>query len=123
MLNPKQYGFQKYISTANAILNSVTSIYCRYDNINGYQRSAIFFLDLKNAFDTVWHKTLFRKFDHYEHFGPVNTLLDSCLPRYQFVSLNSTHATIRLNCYGVPQASTLGLLLFLLYVNSLPDPV
>ena len=41
--------------------------------------------------------------------------------RHQFVSLNNTHATIRLNDYGVTQGSSLVPLLFLLYVNDLSN--
>ena len=42
VLNPQQYGFQKDISTAHAILNTVTST---FDNINRNQFTDIFFLD------------------------------------------------------------------------------
>ena len=58
VLNPQQYGFQKGISTAHAILNIVTTT---FDNIDRNQFTAIFFLDLKKAFDTVCHKTLLKK--------------------------------------------------------------
>ena len=91
MLNPQQYGFQKGISTAHAILNTVTST---FDNINRNQFTSIFFLDLKKAFDTVCHKTLFKKLNHYGLRGPVYKLLDSYLLRHKFVSLNNTFSTI-----------------------------
>ena len=91
MLNPQQYEFQKGISTAHAILNIVTTT---FDNINRNQFTAIFFLDLKKAFDTVCHKTLLKKLDHYGLRVPVNKLLESYLLRHQFVSLNNTHFTI-----------------------------
>ena len=53
-----------------------------------------FFPDLKKAFDTVCHKTLLKKLDHYGLRGPVDKLLESYLLRHQFVSLNNTHSTI-----------------------------
>ena len=72
----------------------------------------MFILDLKKAFDTICHKTLHKKLDHYGFYSPVNKLLDSYLLRHQFVLLKDSHSTIRLNNYGVPQGLTLGLLLF-----------
>ena len=57
VLNPQQYGFHKGITTAPAILNTITSA---FNNINRNQFTAIFFLDLKKAFDTVCDKTLLR---------------------------------------------------------------
>ena len=112
--------FKKIISAAHAILNIVT---ITFDDINRNQFTTIFFLDLKKAFDTVCHKTLLKKLHHYGLRGPVNKLLDSYLQRHQFVLINNTHSTIRLNGYGVPQGSTLCQLLFLWYVNDLPDAV
>ena len=120
VLSPQQYGFQKGISTAHAILNTVTST---FDNINKNQFKAIFFLNLKKAFDTVCHKTLCKKLNHYRLRRPIDTLLDSYLQRHKFVSLNNAHSTIRLNGNGVPQRSTLGPLLFLFKINDFPNAV
>ena len=100
MLNLQQYGFQKGISMAHAILNTVTST---YDNRNRNQFRAIFFLDFKKPFNTICHKILLRKLHHYGLRSPVNKLLDSYFLRHQFVSLNITHSIIRLNGYWVSQ--------------------
>ena len=91
VLNPQEYGFQKGISTAHAILNTVSTT---FGNINRNQFTAIFFLDLKKAFDTVCHKTLLKKLHHYGLRGSVNKLLELYLLRHEFVSLNNTHSTI-----------------------------
>ena len=79
------------ISAAHAILNTVSTT---FGNINRNQFTAIFFLDLKKAFDTVCHKTLLKKLHHYGLRGSVNKLLELYLLRHEFVSLNNTHSTI-----------------------------
>ena len=63
VLIPYQYGFQKSISTAHAIIDIITT---SLDNINNKNYTGLFFLDLKKAFDTVCHKTLVAKLDQTE---------------------------------------------------------
>ena len=53
-----QYGFQSNVSTVHAMLNVVTSF---YGNINKSCYTALSFVHLRKAFDTVSHETLLIK--------------------------------------------------------------
>ena len=45
-----------------------------FDNINNHQYTALLFLDLKKAFDTVNHEILINKMDHYGIRGTAKKL-------------------------------------------------
>ena len=120
IFTPQQYDFQKNLSTMHAVLNVITAI---YDNIKDNTYSAILFLNLTKAFDTVCHQILLGKLEHYGIRGPCLQLLNSFLKRKQFVSLDGVNSELQSNTFGVPQGSLLGPLFFLLYVNDLPNAV
>ena len=76
LFTPPQYGFRKAHSTQHAILDVVNEIQTNMDNrlfLCGI------FIDLKKAFDTVDHKILLRKLNHYGFSGHINTWFSSYL--------------------------------------------
>ena len=80
-----QYGFQSNVTTVHAMLDVVTS---RYENINEFCYTALSFVDLRKAFDTVSHETLSMKLSNYVIRGVAYNLIYSYLHhRQQFLYL------------------------------------
>ena len=110
-----QFGFRQQDFTSHALINITENI--RKDLDDGNIDCGVF-VDLQKAFDTVDHKILLAKLNHYGIRGVSNDWFKSYLSnRNQYVSINgfdSGRTTI--NC-DVFQESVLGPLLFLLYKN------
>ena len=115
LIYKKQFGFRRAYSVNHALISITERIRNLLDNQNYV---CGIFIDLEKAFDTVNHEILCDKLNFYGMHGNINKLIKSYLTnRKQYVSINGFDSEIRDVTCGVPQGSSLGPLLFLVYIN------
>ena len=85
------------------------------------------FCDLQKAFDCVNHDILLCKIEFYGVSGKANLIKSYLQDRYQRVLIyhysRKYHSKWESVTDGVPQGSIFGPLLFLLYINDIPNVV
>ena len=119
LISQKQSGFRPGDSCINQLLSINHEILSAFDI--GLEVRWLF-LDISKAFDKVWHAGLIYKLRQNGICGDlINILNDFLTNRKERVVLNGQCLPWDDIRAGVPQGSILGPLLFLMYVNDLPN--
>lgn len=114
-----QFGFKPGHSTTLLVSKLVTDV---QDKANQSMNTVLLSLDIKRAFDTVWHSGLIYKLFSYHNF-PLYfiSLFHSYLKNRTFtVKVGNSHSNIKTITAGVPQGTVLSPILYNLYLSDLP---
>ena len=117
LIDKRQNGYRENHSTELAITSIYDELLSNFDN---KQITCSLFLDLSKAFDCSDHEILLDKLYHYGIRGVSHKLFSNFLHnRMQCTKIGEFKSSYKRISCGVPQASVISPLLFLIYINDI----
>lgn len=114
-----QFGFRSNHSTIHQLTRITEFIEKGFEE---KKYTAAIFLDIKQAFDSVWHNGLLSKLIKIKTPNYLVHIIKSFLENRKFLTIvNSATSSIKPVQAGVPQGSIMGPLLFNIFVHDIPE--
>ena len=121
ILGEANHGFRAKHSTETQLLLTTHDM---LKNRDQGKQIDVAILDFSKAFDTVPHRRLLNKLQHYGIDGDLLQWIEAFLgDRSQSVLVDGVRSKEEAVVSGVPQGTVLGPLMFLLYINDMPGHV